>query len=231
VLSEERPPSPGLRAGSYMMLTVADTGCGIDTAIMDRIFDPFFTTKPAGEGTGLGLSVVYGIAKAHGGEITVQSEPGKGSAFSVYFPRVQARVKPESESLKSLPKGSERILFVDDEAELVQMGRMMLETLGYEVTSFTNSVLACRAFVSHPDRFDLVITDMTMPVMTGAALSLEILKIRPGMPIILCTGHSEFINEKKAKETGIREFLMKPVFVKDLARVVREVLDGRIGET
>lgn len=231
VLSEELSPSPGLQAGSYMMLTVSDTGQGIDPAVLNRIFDPFFTTKPAGEGTGLGLSVVYGIAKAHGGEITVQSEPGKGSAFSVYFPRVQARVKPESESLKSLPKGSERILFVDDEAELVQMGRMMLEALGYEVMSFTNSALACRAFVSHPDRFDLVITDMTMPVMTGAALSLEILKIRPGMPIILCTGHSEFINEKKAKETGIREFLMKPVFVKDLARVVREVLDGRTGET
>ncbi len=231
VLSEERSPSPGMKAGSYMMLTVSDTGHGIDPAIMDRIFDPFFTTKQAGEGTGLGLSVVYGIAKAHGGEITVQSEPGKGCTFSVYFPTVQASVKPESESLKSLPKGNERILFVDDEADLVRMGRMMLEALGYEVMSFTNSALACRAFISHPDRFDLVITDMTMPVMTGAALSREILKIRPEIPVILCTGYSEFINEKKSKETGIREFLMKPIFVKDLARVIREALDGRTGET
>ena len=228
VLSGELPLSPDLQAGSYMRLTVSDTGHGIDPVIMDRIFDPFFTTKSTGEGTGLGLSVVYGIAKSHGGAITVQSEPGKGSSFSVYFPRVEEKEKPEIQDLKDLPMGSERVLFVDDETDLVHMGRMMLETLGYEVMSFTGSTEAFEAFVSHPDGFDLVITDMTMPVMTGVALARKILKIRPEMPIILCTGYSEFINEKKAKQIGIRGFLMKPVFVKDLARVVREVLDGSV---
>ncbi len=227
ILSQQLFSSPDLQAGSYIKLAVSDTGQGIDPAIMNRIFDPFFTTKKTGEGTGLGLSVVYGIVKSHDGVITVESEPGKGSVFSVYFPKVKVDVQPEIHDLKSLPRGSERVLFIDDESHLAEMGGIMLETLGYDVTSCTNCTEAFEAFVKHPDRFDLVITDMTMPVMTGAELARKILKINPETPIILCTGHSEFINEEKAREIGIREFLMKPVSMKTLANVVRDILDEK----
>jgi CheY-like chemotaxis protein len=206
---------------------VSDTGQGIDPAIMNRIFDPFFTTKKPGEGTGLGLSVVYGIVKSHGGAITVQSEPGKGSVFNVYFPKVQVAVQPEVHDLKDLPRGDERILFIDDEPYLAEMGAMMLETLGYDVVACTNSAEAIESFINHHGRFDLIITDMTMPTMTGDELARKILGTNPEMPIILCTGHSDFINEKKAREIGIREFLMKPISMKALAYAIRKILDEK----
>lgn len=225
VESETSSPSFDLHVGSYMKLVVSDTGHGIDSSIVERIFDPFYTTKLVGEGTGLGLSVVYGIVKGLGGIITTQSELDKGSTFNIYFPRVQAQVESRTEDRKELPKGNESILFIDDETDLAKMGRMMLESLGYKVVSCTDSVEALEDFLEHPDRYDLVITDMTMPGMTGLDVANQLLKINPQFPIILCTGYSEIIDEKKAKQMGIRAFLMKPVSMKVLADAVRKALD------
>jgi two-component system cell cycle sensor histidine kinase/response regulator CckA len=215
-----------LKPGAYIRLTVRDTGMGIDPAIMSRIFDPFFTTKPQGEGTGLGLSVVYGIVKSHGGSIAIESEVGRGSTFHVYLPRTPEQEREDNREKASASGGSEHILFVDDEVVLVDMGERMLSALGYRVTAVANGPEALKAFRENPDGFDLVITDMTMPGMTGAELSREILKIKPGFPIILCTGFSEIISEGEAKAMGIRRFLMKPVFLDTLAREIRTVLDA-----
>ncbi len=215
-----------LKPGPYIRLTVRDTGLGIDPAIMSRIFDPFFTTKPQGEGTGLGLSVVYGIVKSHGGSIAIESEVGRGSTFDVYLPRTPEQEREDNRRKASASGGSEHILFVDDEVVLVDMGERMLSALGYRVTAVANGPEALKIFRENPDGFDLVITDMTMPGMTGAQLSLEILKIKPGFPIILCTGFSEIISEGEAKAMGIRRFLMKPVFLDTLAGEIRIVLDA-----
>jgi len=214
-----------LQPGSYARLSVSDTGCGISPAIIDRIFDPFFTTKKVGEGTGLGLSVVYGIAESHGGTITVYSEPGKGTIFKVYLPllpEIAPRILVEE---APIPSGSERILFVDDEEVLVAIGQDMLQTLGYDIVAKTSSLEALNAFALEPSRFDLVITDMTMPNMTGVELSREIRRIRPDTPIIICTGFSELIDEKEAERLGIQRLLIKPLFLKNLAGVLREILD------
>ena len=215
-----------LKPGPYIRMTVRDTGLGIDPAIMNRIFDPFFTTKPQGEGTGLGLSVVYGIVKSHGGSVTVESEVGRGSTFHVYLPRTPEQEREDDRNKAPASGGSEHILFVDDEVVLVDMGERMLNALGYRVTAVANGPDALAAFRENPDDFDLVITDMTMPGMTGAELSREILKIKPGFPIILCTGFSEIISEGEAKAMGIRRFLMKPVFLDTLAGEIRTVLDA-----
>ena len=215
-----------LKPGPYIRMTVRDTGVGIDPAIMNRIFDPFFTTKPQGEGTGLGLSVVYGIVKSHGGSVTVESEVGRGSTFHVYLPRTPETEHEDGRNKAPACGGSEHILFVDDEVVLVDMGERILNALGYRVTAVANGPDALATFRENPDDFDLVITDMTMPGMTGAELSREILKIKPGVPIILCTGFSEFISEGEAKAMGIRRFLMKPVFLDTLAGEIRTVLDS-----
>ena len=215
-----------LKPGPYIRMTVRDTGLGIDPAIMNRIFDPFFTTKPQGEGTGLGLSVVYGIVKSHGGSVAVESEVGRGSTFHVYLPRTPEQEREDDRIKAPASGGSEHILFVDDEVVLVDMGERMLSALGYRVTAVANGPEALKAFRENPDGFDLVITDMTMPGMTGAELSREILKIKPGFPIILCTGFSEIISEGEAKAMGIRRFLMKPVFLDTLAGEIRAVLDA-----
>ncbi|HUH66926.1 MAG TPA: PAS domain S-box protein [Syntrophales bacterium] len=217
---------PDLKSGPYVRLTVGDTGQGIDPAILERIFDPYFTTKGPGEGTGMGLAVVQGIVKRHGGMITVQSELGKGTSFHVLFPRIEQEIAPEA-AAEVLPTGNERILFVDDEEPLVNLGKDMLESLGYSVTTETNSLKALAVFKARPDAFDLVVTDVTMPGMTGIQLAREMMTIRPDIPIILCTGFSELINEKKAKEMGIREFVMKPFVVGKHAKTIRKVLDER----
>jgi len=214
----------GLEAGDYALLRVSDTGHGMDASTMDRIFDPFYTTKGPGEGTGLGLSVVYGIVKNHGGVIDVSSDLKKGSTFSVYLPLIENQGKMSKVASEVISGGSERILFVDDEAGLIDVGSMMLMSLGYHVTSKTSSIEALEAFRTRPQDFDLVITDTTMPNMTGIDLARELLKIRPDIPIILCTGFSENMSEERAKSIGIRRFVMKPLFKKDLARVIREVL-------
>jgi PAS domain S-box-containing protein len=216
----------GLSPGMYLKLTVSDTGIGIAPEIMDRIFDPFFTTKKPGEGTGMGLSVVYGIVKNFGGSITMESEKEKGSKFNVYFPLLmEERVKREREDSSHIIGGKERILFVDDEENLVQLGTELLTSLGYEVTGRTSSLEALELFRTKPDRFDLVITDMTMPNMTGVDLAREMILIRPNIPLILCTGFSEMVSKEKAKSIGIRQFIMKPLLTKRLAMTIREALD------
>jgi len=193
---------------------------------MDRIFDPFFTTKKPGEGTGMGLSVVYGIVKGYGGTIVVESEVGKGTQFHVYLPLLTETTEyQKEETAEPIVGGKGRILFVDDEEVLMQLGKDMLTALGYEVVGKKSSADALRLFHSGPDHFDLVITDMTMPNMTGVDLARDMLRIRPEIPIILCTGFSEIISEEKAKDIGIRQFIMKPVSMTSLSKVVREVLD------
>jgi len=215
-----------LEPGPYIVLTVRDTGHGIAPEIQNRIFEPFFTTKGPGEGTGLGLSVVYGIVKNYRGTLTVESLPGKGTTFQIFLPRIDDDLPSAHEDEKALPCGLEHILFVDDEDVLVDMGQEMLQALGYQVTSTRNSLEALETFRKDPSLFDLIITDMTMPQMTGTVLSRHLLQIRSDMPIILCTGYSEIITEEEAKKLGIREFIMKPLFMKDLALAIRRVLDS-----
>ncbi len=218
-----------LHPGPYMRLSVEDTGHGMSAEVVGRIFDPYFTTKELGKGTGLGLAVVHGIVKSHGGAITVLSEVGKGSTFEVDLPRLDG-VEGAAERMPPEPLpfgGRERILFVDDEPSLIEVGRQILEHLGYEVETRTNSLEALELFSRDAGRFDLLITDMTMPSMTGDGLAREVLRIRPSIPIILCTGFSERISEEQARNLGIREFVMKPIVMNDLAKSVRRALDQR----
>jgi PAS domain S-box-containing protein len=216
-----------LTEGPHVCLTVSDTGHGMDTAVMERIFDPYFTTKKIGEGTGMGLAVVQGIVKSWGGAISVSSEPDKGTTFNVFLPRIEQGLLPEVEALVGPATGTERILFVDDEENLVDLGKEILESIGYHVSAKLTSFEALETFRAQPDAFDLVITDMTMPGLTGKDLAKELMALRPDIPIILCTGFSEIIDENQAKEAGIREFVMKPYVVSDFANVIRKVLDRR----
>lgn len=214
-----------LKPRRYLRLTVIDTGHGIETETLNRIFEPYFTTKETGEGTGIGLAMVHGIVKSYGGDITVESEPGKGTIFNVYLPSHVANASPGSEISDVIPGGTERILFVDDEKRAVDAMKPMLKNLGYQVTTRVSSIEALEVFRNKPDAFDLVITDQTMPNITGKELSKEIMRIRPDIPIILCTGFSEQIDERKAEEMGISAFLMKPIVMGQIARTIREVLD------
>ena len=216
---------PDMKAGPYLQLSVRDTGHGMPADIQDRIFDPFFTTKETGEGTGMGLSVVHGIVKSYGGTIYAYSEPGKGSSFKVYFPAIERRLEPEKRQEKPFPKGIEHILFVDDEQVLVNVGRQLLESLGYEVTTRTSSTEALELFKCEPERFDIVITDQTMPNMTGDELAKELMAVRSDIPVILCTGFSVRITEENAYEMGIQGFLKKPLLMRDLAETIRKALD------
>ena len=216
-----------LAPGPYVRLTVSDTGHGMDRGVMERIFDPFFTTKEPGEGTGMGLAMVHGIVKSHGGAITVHNDPGEGTMFHVYLPRLESPTEPEEAlTAEPAPRGKERILFVDDEEQLVRMGQRMLERLGYSVTARTSSVEALEAFRAQPEKFDLVITDQTMPNMTGVELARELMRIRPDIPVILITGFSEAVTLEKAGRMDIREYIMKPVLLRDLGKAIRRVLDG-----
>ena len=218
--------APTIAAGSYVCLTVADTGAGIDEYVLDRIFEPYFSTKEKDKGTGLGLAMVHGIVKSYGGSIRVYSEPGKGSAFHVYLPVVQTQAEREElDVVLPVEGGTERILLVDDEVQIVRMEQQMLERLGYHVTVRTSSIEALEAFRAVPDKFDLVITDMTMPNMTGVEFAKKIIEIRPDIPMIICTGFSEQISEHKAITMGIRGYVMKPVVKRELAKKIREVLD------
>ena len=208
-------------------MRVKDTGPGMDQVIMNRIFEPFFTTKPVGEGTGMGLSVVYGIIQGYHGGITVDSKPGKGTVFNVFLPVFEDKPKIETRTTKFVTTGKERILFVDDEVEIVESAREILNDLGYQVESENNPVEALRIFKEQPDRFSLVITDMTMPRMTGKRLAMELLRIRPDIPIIMCTGHSELITREQAREAGIKEVIMKPASISNVAEAIRGVLDKK----
>jgi CheY-like chemotaxis protein len=218
-----------LRPGSYVRLTVRDTGGGIAPAIMGRIFDPYFTTKEVGKGTGMGLAVVHGIVTHHGGTISVQSVLGQGASFQVYLPVREAEPSLAPPPTISLSSGQERILFIDDEQALVSMGKEFLESLGYDVVTETSSREALALFIRQPDGFDLVITDMTMPEMTGERLAKELRRIRLDIPIILCTGYSHHLNEEEAKAIGIGAFLMKPFGLRELAETVRTVLQQQTG--
>jgi len=225
-LAPGEAPHSLLDPGSYLKLSVSDTGDGIAGDILHRIFDPFFTTKKQGEGTGLGLSVVLGIVESHGGAITVRSEPGKGSLFTVYLPRVFKDNGKTSGRGEETPTGKERILFIDDEEALAEMGGEILADLGYEAISKTGSRDALELLKADPHRFDLVVTDQTMPEMTGVELAGEILAIRADMPIIMCTGFSHLVDADKARAAGIRAFVMKPLTKGEIARTIRKVLDG-----
>jgi len=217
---------PDLPHGNYVSIVITDAGCGIPSEIKDRIFDPFFTTKRPGEGTGLGLSVVHGIIVNHEGAITVSSEKGKGARFEVLLPIIDGSVIFQNgEDIKTVPSGSERILFVDDEEVVVDANNRILKGLGYRVTSTMDSGDALDIFKRNPKDFDLVITDMTMPHMTGAELADELLKIRPEIPIILCTGYSYLVTPEKARDIGIKDFLMKPFSRREIAEAIRSVLD------
>jgi len=220
-----------LAEGHYLALAVVDTGHGMSVTTKERIFDPYFTTKKKGEGAGLGLSVIHGIMKAHDGAVIAQSEVGQGSTFTAFFPMTEDKEDKVPQPADSLPTGRERILFVDDEPVLVEIGGQMLQHLGYAAECVSDSVEALRIFQASPDDFDLVITDMTMPHMTGDILAREILKVKPGLPIIMATGFSELMTEEKAKRAGITDFLMKPLVVRELASIIRRVLDaGRKGD-
>ena len=215
----------GIKPGLYMKLSVRDTGTGMSRDVMDKIFDPFFTTKNVGEGSGLGLSVVHGIVKQHDGCILVESKLAKGSTFTVYLPKIAGELQTDTGCDDEIPTGSERILFVDDEAALVEMGEDILAELGYEVFSRMSSTEALALFKGDPSRFDLVITDQTMPGMTGADLAKEVLALRADMPIIMCTGFSHLVDADKAKAAGIKAFAMKPLTKREIARTIRNVLD------
>jgi PAS domain S-box-containing protein len=218
---------PDLKAGPYINMSVCDTGHGIGYQILNRIFDPFFTTKTREHGTGLGLSVIHGIVKNFGGAIHAFSEPGKGSIFKVFIPAIERRISPEQRTKKPVPKGTEHILFIDDEPALANMGKQLLESLGYQVEMITQSSDALELFRKKPDRFDLVITDMTMPNITGEKLAIELMNIRPDIPVILSSGFNYNVDEKKAMALGIRAFISKPVLKQELAETIRNVLDGK----
>ncbi|MFZ2808047.1 MAG: response regulator [Desulfosalsimonadaceae bacterium] len=216
-----------IQPGKYIVINVGDTGGGIDPLILDRIFDPYFSTKKNEEGTGLGLAVSKEIIKNHHGAITVQNKPGEGCVFQIFLPQVNAEMTKQStkESKKAFLKGTERILLVDDEEILVSALSLLLSMFGYQLTTETDSRKALRRFETNPDAFDIVITDQTMPGMTGKELAGKILAIRPGIPIILCTGYSDQVNKEEAFAAGINDFIMKPCKVNDLCISIRKLID------
>ncbi len=216
-----------LRAGHYVRLILSDTGSGIPQENLGRIFDPYFTTKEIGTGSGMGLAVVHGIVNGHGGGIHVNSIPGRGTDFHVFLPAAPEKPPENLAAVAAFPRGRERILFVDDERPIVEIGRYRLIMLGYEVAAYTEPSKAFAAFSEAPHDFDLLITDMTMPEMTGDILVQKVRKIRPDMKILLCTGYSDRMDPRKAARLGIG-YLMKPISRKAFAEVVRQVLDGKI---
>ena len=220
--------NPDIKAGTYACLRISDTGKGMNKELIEKIFDPFFTTKEKGKGTGMGLSVVHGIVNSMGGDIKVYSELGKGTELKIYFPIEKSSFDKQSIKMhKTIQGGMERILLIDDEEAIITMEKLMLERLGYRVTSHTISFEALDAFRAAPEKFDLVITDMAMPNMPGDILAVELTKIRPDIPVLLCTGFSETISEEKAASLGIKGFLLKPIVKKDLSQKIREALDEK----
>jgi CheY-like chemotaxis protein len=216
-----------MRPGRYLKLSVRDTGPGIPKKVRTRIFEPFFTTKKAGEGTGMGLALVFGLVKGHEGAITVESEPGEGATFNIFFPAQKKKAEEETYEQDSLPRGNESILLVDDEPLVVDMAKETLQRLGYAVTTAPGGSEGWRLFELDPDGFDLVITDHVMPDMTGMRLAERILEVREDFPIILFTGYSETVSSEKARAAGISAFVMKPVAKRELAETVRRVLDKK----
>ena len=229
LFSEDLAFEPSVQPGQFVQLSIGDTGSGINPEIQDKIFDPYFTTKEVGKGTGMGLAIIHGLVKNYGGVISCQSQPGKGSVFNVFLPLIEHTAQPENTTKIPLQLGNEHILFVDDEEPLALIAKSMLELLGYKVTTKTNSIEALATFQEQPDAFDLVITDQTMPGMTGSDLARQVLQLRPEVPIILCTGYSNLISEDRAMAMGIKGFALKPLARKDIAALIRKVL--RKGES
>ncbi|MGL1931710.1 MAG: transporter substrate-binding domain-containing protein [Desulfotalea sp.] len=224
--SEDLIHQPYVANGAFIQLSISDSGSGIEPTLKDKIFDPYFTTKETGKGTGMGLAMVHGIVKSYGGFISLYSEIDEGTVFNVFLPVAKQKVLVKDEIINQIPTGKEKILFVDDEEMLANMGKHMLEKLGYQVTVKNSSFDALKIFQKNPEQFDLIITDQTMPGITGSELSSKILKINPDIPIILCTGYSSIMTEEKAKAMGIKEFALKPLARKDIAKLVRKVLDA-----
>jgi len=222
---------PELPPGPYACITVIDTGHGMRREVLERIFEPFFTTKEPGEGTGMGLALVHGIVTNHGGTVRVASVVGQGTTFTVYLPRSadigQAEASQQGKHLPSALPEAERVLFVDDEPSLASLGQAILERLGYEVVVCTSSTKALEVFGAAPQRFDLVITDQTMPHMTGERLAQALRRLRPDIPIILCTGFSHVMHAERAQELGIDAFLMKPLAMQELAQTIQQVMAAR----
>jgi CheY-like chemotaxis protein/two-component sensor histidine kinase len=212
--------------GKYALLSVSDNGSGMSEETKNKIFEPYFTTKEKGKGTGLGLAVVYGIVKELGGEATVDSQAGIGTTFDIYLPLMKESANVASEQSKiNMQRGHEHILVVDDEPPIAELFQSALEGPGYTVTVRVSSLDALEAFRENPDMFDMVVSDMSMPHMTGDQLAHEIRRIRPKMPIVICTGFSERINKEKAEESGVNGFLLKPVVISEMADVIRKVFD------
>jgi CheY-like chemotaxis protein len=215
-----------LQPGDYVCMTVQDTGHGMDAATAKRIFEPFFTTKRSGEGTGLGLSVVHGIVKEYGGVVTVDSELGRGTTFAIYLPARPAHDKP-APVVTEIPRGNgERVLFVDDEPVLGDVAQKMMQRLGYRATVFQSSEAALTAFQSDPAAFDALVTDLTMPAMTGVELARQVLAVRPGLPVILVSGSSGQLTTTELRKVGIRELISKPLDYGTLARTLQQMLRG-----
>jgi PAS domain S-box-containing protein len=215
---------PDMKKGEYLNLMIRDSGCGMTVDVMGRIFEPYFTTKEKGVGTGLGLAVTHGIITSHGGTITVESNPGTGSTFTIFLPVISEPSAHMTSTSAFLPMGTECILYIDDEEDLVDIAKEMLGSLSYKVVGTTSSIEALKLFQANPEKFDLIITDMAMPKMTGVELAKEFMRIRPDIPIILCTGFSEAITEEEAKALGIRKFILKPILKDKLALAISRVL-------
>jgi PAS domain S-box-containing protein len=222
---DHRQRYPNAKPGDYIRLAVSDQGCGIEEKYLHRIFDPFFTTKKRGEGTGMGLSVVHGIVRSYGGYLYAHSQLGKGSQFEILIPAQEPAALPETILEMPVPTGSESILFVDDEDMIVDIVQRMLESLGYHVVAKTNGAEALDAFSKDPDSFDLVVTDLTMPKMTGLDLAEKILQLRPGFPVVLCTGFDVIMSEDKIFSHGLQAIIYKPILRRDMAAVIRKTLD------
>jgi len=216
----------GLKPGAYLRLTAADTGQGIQPDVLDRIFEPFFTTKKSGEGAGLGLSVVHSIVKSHDGAITVASAAGKGTEFTILLPRITGPAGGVQEGEAEVPHGNERVLFVDDEVLQAKAMTRLLSYLGYRVTAMTDPVEALDVFLRDPGAFDFAILDQAMPRMTGGVLASSMLRVRQGLPIILCTGYSEGLTEAQAEAKGIRAFIWKPFSLREIAVTIRRALQA-----
>jgi CheY-like chemotaxis protein len=221
--SDDKPPS--LHPGQYVLIEISDTGVGIPPEDKSKIFDPFFTTKDMGKGTGLGLSTVQNIIQVHGGTITVESEIGAGSTFRIYLPSIEHGEHEQTTKDSIIPTGNEHILVVDDEEQVIRMQKRLLEPLGYKVTSMTSSLEALLAFRDSPNRFDIVVTDQTMPELTGTKLVGELLRIRPDLPIILTSGYANSVTETQIEELGIEAFLPKPISKYDMGTTLRRLLD------
>ncbi len=224
--AEDVKPYTDLKPGEYVKLTVSDTGTGIDSKNIDKIFDPFFTTKGVGKGTGMGLSVVHGIIKDHGGAITVSSKLGEGTTFTVLLPKTQGEIE-KAKIDDAIQAGTENILVVDDEEHLAFLMKTILGRLGYTVTALTSSLDALEFFKRDPQQYDLVITDLTMPHLTGDKLASEIIAIRPDMPVILATGYADAVDSEKVKQSGIKAFIPKPCQKQNLAKTIRLILDEK----